>query len=623
MSNSTKKPLLAALLMMTLPLLLAQPGLGIWRTLLNDHFDNDQSELVQRWPWNTPFQNPNIGWHYNPLDPWPNAEGDHRSDYSWGWQNFIYNVRMVEENEFSGCIWCAYTNLTDINNPRWPEDEDYMNGQRAWVWWGPMDLRQAVAGSVNWWMNVDLENFNYDSLSVVVFDDDDLATIPGNLAYNQQNFRTNQAFGVLRDEDEEFAGLSVFKTTTDGWVSRTIDLNDLRTLNANGEIIDSVSYLGRRNVWVGWVWHTNVSGIVGKGAFIDDVIVGIDDGLFDLSVDKMQFGYPHLEQVEWSDLPPTYGEDTRFRLDWFADGNGETPEFHITCSLDGQVILDRTTSVVCEPGRLNRTETEGFWTATSGQHTVRWTLDPTDAVEESIENNNTLEFVFEVPWIPAPTMVIEQPDHDTIANLYDLDEFELAVFLADSNETDTSLTAYLYWTKDTSGFGDNPEIMFEWNYITHRFGLHQGLWTVPLDLRTLIEEELLDTLDQIYIGGFVNDAIPANVTFAIAPGKITVDYLGVEEDYPSHPNTATLLTAYPSPFNGELRIDYTLARPGTATLKVFDIFGREVTTLLHDTQATVGKHTATWVPSQIGAGVYIMRLDSPEGIRLQKVVFTP
>ncbi len=620
MNSNAKKSLLAMLFLPILILLSAQPGFGIWRSLLNEHFDNDQRELAQRWPWNTPFQNVNIGWHYNPRSPYYNAEGAHRSNYCWGWQNFLYNVNVVDRAENPGAMWCAYTNLSDINNPRWPEDDDYENGQTAWMWWGPMDLRNAVSGSVSWWMDVDLANYNYDSLSVVVFTPANLATIPANLAYTQPNFRTNQPFGAMRDGEGEFDGLSIFNSTSDGWVQRSFQLDDLRILDADGEIVDSVSYLGRNNVWLGFVWNTNGAGIVGKGVTIDDVIVGMDDGRFDLSTDKSLFGYRQDEEIDWTDESPAYGEDVKLQLNWLADGMGETPAFNITCTLDGQVIFEEERQVVAGNGQIDQSETPGFWRATAGRHTLRWTLDQTNTVDETLENNNVAETVFEVPWVPPPTISFIHPDRD-IGILADAD-FDIVAMLADSNETDTSLTGYLYWTKDTSGFAADPRVMYEWNYIGHSFDLPQGEWTVKVNFyeEWYAFEVALD--DRIFIAGFTSDQVPDNVSFTIATGQLVIRGLGVEDE-PLQPVTTLLVSAYPNPFNGELRIDYNLVQAGYVSLKIFDLGGREVALLLSESEAKAGRHTAQWKPNNHGAGVYVVRLETADGVRLQKAVYTP
>jgi len=69
---------------------------------------------------------------------------------------------------------------------------------------------------------------------------------------------------------------------------------------------------------------------------------------------------------------------------------------------------------------------------------------------------------------------------------------------------------------------------------------------------------------------------------------------------------------YPNPFNPETRIHYLLPEQGRVQLKVFDLLGREVATLVDDNRAA-GSHTAAWNGrhsdgTQASSGVYMYRL---------------
>ena len=72
-------------------------------------------------------------------------------------------------------------------------------------------------------------------------------------------------------------------------------------------------------------------------------------------------------------------------------------------------------------------------------------------------------------------------------------------------------------------------------------------------------------------------------------------------------------------------IAYTLPNPGKVTLKVFDILGRELATLVDGVQLK-GLHTVTFDGSMLSSGVYLCRLQiKPEGggkpcVQTQKVV---
>lgn len=78
------------------------------------------------------------------------------------------------------------------------------------------------------------------------------------------------------------------------------------------------------------------------------------------------------------------------------------------------------------------------------------------------------------------------------------------------------------------------------------------------------------------------------------------------EDLRSH-DTFSLLQNYPNPFNSTRTVRYFLARPANVTLKIFDILGREVETLIsadHD----AGVHEITWGNEKLSNGVYFFRL---------------
>ncbi len=71
---------------------------------------------------------------------------------------------------------------------------------------------------------------------------------------------------------------------------------------------------------------------------------------------------------------------------------------------------------------------------------------------------------------------------------------------------------------------------------------------------------------------------------------------------------------YPNPFNPTTAISYRLSTISHVTLKIYDVLGREVATLV-DGKETAGPHTVTWNASRFASGVYFYRLmaSSPQG----------
>ena len=60
---------------------------------------------------------------------------------------------------------------------------------------------------------------------------------------------------------------------------------------------------------------------------------------------------------------------------------------------------------------------------------------------------------------------------------------------------------------------------------------------------------------------------------------------------------------YPNPFNPETTINYTLPESGIIQLKIFDVLGRELKTLVNEFSGS-GLHSVKWDGSSYSSGVY-------------------
>ena len=89
----------------------------------------------------------------------------------------------------------------------------------------------------------------------------------------------------------------------------------------------------------------------------------------------------------------------------------------------------------------------------------------------------------------------------------------------------------------------------------------------------------------------------------------TFEYSNVVEVDVTAPKVFALEQNYPNPFNPSTKISYRLAVDSKVSLKVFDILGQEVATLVNG-NLVAGSHTATFNAANINSGVYMYRLEA-------------
>lgn len=126
--------------------------------------------------------------------------------------------------------------------------------------------------------------------------------------------------------------------------------------------------------------------------------------------------------------------------------------------------------------------------------------------------------------------------------------------------------------------------------------------------------------DTIYVGLIVtahNDGALCEARFE----NVELLHAGtsVIESETSLPSSLTLHSAYPNPFNSSTVISFSLPSKSSVQLKVFDIMGREVTTLINE-ELTAGNYHRQWDASNISSGVYFYRLQSGLFMETKKLI---
>jgi hypothetical protein len=84
-------------------------------------------------------------------------------------------------------------------------------------------------------------------------------------------------------------------------------------------------------------------------------------------------------------------------------------------------------------------------------------------------------------------------------------------------------------------------------------------------------------------------------------------------------NQYLLYQNYPNPFNPSTKITYEIPLSGNVEIKVFDVLGNEISTLVNEFK-TSGKHEVLFSEENIPAGVYIYRIKSGSYLEARKMV---
>jgi len=93
----------------------------------------------------------------------------------------------------------------------------------------------------------------------------------------------------------------------------------------------------------------------------------------------------------------------------------------------------------------------------------------------------------------------------------------------------------------------------------------------------------------------------------------------VDENLASIPDAYQLLQNYPNPFNPETNIRYSVPKGTKVTLKVYDVLGNEVATLVSEFK-NAGEYNMRWQPSNVSSGVYFYELKTDEFVKTNKMI---
>ena len=120
----------------------------------------------------------------------------------------------------------------------------------------------------------------------------------------------------------------------------------------------------------------------------------------------------------------------------------------------------------------------------------------------------------------------------------------------------------------------------------------------------------------------LDNSIGANWSSSLSngtPGKINDVFVDVDEERELLPLDFSLQQNYPNPFNPVTTIRYSIPKSAQVSLKVYDVIGNEIKTLV-DQEQNPGNYSIHFIANNLASGVYFYRIQANDFIATKKFV---
>jgi hypothetical protein len=537
------------------------PARACWNGVLFECFDN----IPTTWPWLEP-----VGGQAR----WRACTVIGGSTYCypqipqgynyWGIQTDYYSTTMCLDRQSAWCMGRPPSND--------PEYDNYSINLDTYMTYGPINLSNATAARCIFEM-YNRSEVAHDSLYWGAANNYQLTAANMNVS--------DRHWGNMPGNEFQY---------------KTMNLDSLWSYQGH----NPVSMLGQLAVYLFWRFRSDNNTVTNLGAFVDNVVVAWDDGGMDIMANSII--YCREDSVEF-DRPLLRDDTVRAAFHWYTCSGGveDYPPFHVIGTYDDAVLLDTIITGV-GPDSAVLLFTETFVVNISGHHEVRFVCDSLYEVAETNENNNARTDTFYIaPPNTPPTFVWVTPSTDTVtANAG-------AMLRWTATDPDEDALLNFYYDNDLVGCL-GPQISGGDNILEHD-GPDSLFWNTSSIPEGRISYPFVRVTDA---GGD---------TCIYAPFPVRVTHLAAEDPTMSGiPSQFYLTQNYPNPFNPLTDLRYGVSQSGNVTLKVYDVLGREVTTLVNEA-LTPGRYVATFDGTHFSTGLYLYTLTTPEGSITRKMMF--
>ena len=238
---------------------------------------------------------------------------------------------------------------------------------------------------------------------------------------------------------------------------------------------------------------------------------------------------------------------------------------------------------------------------------INWQDSPTNGIPSSLN----------VPFSDFPTNYIALPWLSfVIPNLnHDMHDGSVA---AGDTWLKNNLDGYIQWAKKNNGLFILTFDEDDGSSSNHIATIFVGQMVKSGTFNNKINHlNILRTIEDMfrinYSGSSADSsAIPSNYWLYTTDVKSNNAQSGIPQNFQLYQN-------YPNPFNPSTNIKYNIQKEGNVSLKVYNILGKEVKTLVNEFK-TPGTYNVSFNASELPSGIYFYRLTSGNFTQVKKLV---
>jgi para-nitrobenzyl esterase len=169
------------------------------------------------------------------------------------------------------------------------------------------------------------------------------------------------------------------------------------------------------------------------------------------------------------------------------------------------------------------------------------------------------------------------------------------LFTAQDDSMQKNMLAY--WVNFAAGGNPNGQALVQWPQYAGNTDPYLEVNATPNGTQTGVRTIKCDFWDQ-------------------AEGFVT----GIENNnYSTLPRNFILFQNYPNPFNPSTTINYTLPSDSKVIIKIYNILGQKLMTLLNNTEAA-GTHQITFNAGNLPSGIYLYRIQAEDFTQTKKMI---